>query len=102
MRAFFILLALYALVACSAQEPEGPAEKIGKGVDQIIGGFNELDGEQSQPGRERYRARQADKNEKSDLNDRQGDDYVPECDPLFDPTCKSDYWRDRGPDDRRY
>lgn len=37
-----IAVCLTLLAGCAPQKPEGPAEKIGKGLDQILEGSQEL------------------------------------------------------------
>ncbi|NDC39743.1 MAG: hypothetical protein EBZ48_17175, partial [Proteobacteria bacterium] len=39
---FLNALCILVLVGCAAQKPEGPAEKIGKGLDQILEGAQQM------------------------------------------------------------
>lgn len=55
MRKLLCILALSMVaVGCVRKEPEGPAEQIGKGIDQMTKGIKQLDSEQD----DAYRARQ--------------------------------------------
>jgi len=109
MRGFNLAVALFSLAlafyGCSRPKPEGPAERIGKGVDQIIGGVRDLDKDVDLPEREderRYRRYEREygrgprEHREPERHAKPGGlRYVPECDPLYDPQCRSDYWRGR-------
>ena len=36
-------IGMISLLGCSEKKPEGPAERIGRGVDEILGGMRDLD-----------------------------------------------------------
>jgi hypothetical protein len=99
----FVFVAVLVLVGCTQTTPPGPAERIGKGVDEIFGGVKDFDQNSSDNARgyDRSDHRSRDSSDSWGYDDRRPSrerkdpEYVPECDPLFDPNCKSDYWRGR-------
>lgn len=98
-----ILFVLFLLTACVVEKPEGPGEKIGKGVDQIMDGIDDYDSRYGDRDDGSRRQRQYGEPEPvPSYAARPDGGYVPECDPLYDPNCKSNYYDNRQKDERRY
>lgn len=73
-------LAGLLLCGCSQPKPEGPAERIGKGIDEIAGGLREYDRERTQNQNvDRYRQ------ERARYAGCEGSDYY------RNPRCQSDF-----------
>ena len=68
----FLLVVLLLVSAC-AKEPEGPAEAIGKGIDQISRGLQAIPADDARGARrdEEYRAYRDD----ADYDDNFGEEY---------------------------
>ncbi len=81
--AALILGCSFSLNACIERKPEGPAELIGKGLDQMSEGFRKIDRDEQE-----RRARERKRYDSEFTYDQKGDTISRE------PTTHSDGWED--------
>ena len=98
MKKLLVIFTFFLFAACSVEKPEGPAERIGKGVDEIMGGVRDLDDNDDsfdsstdRRGHNEDRRDYSQGRSRREFNSR-NPDWAPECDPKYDPDCHSDYW----------
>ena len=70
-----ITLSVALLAGCAQQKPEGPAEKIGKGLDQILQGSQELSDTYGATPTEQSEQRRKAVAPKDTRNDLRSDDW---------------------------
>ncbi len=94
-----IVLAVVALLGCSESKPAGPAERIGKGVHEILGGVRDLGQDSEWTTGDSSNTRESQRTNASPsstpTSPRYDQPYIPRCDPRFDPQCDDPYWTER-------
>lgn len=70
-----IALSFGLLTGCAQQKPEGPAEKIGKGLDQILQGSQELTDTYGATPKEQSEQRRKAVTPKDSRNDLHSDEW---------------------------
>ena len=71
-----VLIGFFTLIsACAPKEPEGPAERIGKSIDMMSKGIQDLDKEWAEMDRQERQAREREKLEREERRKLEGSDY---------------------------